>query len=100
MYRGGYRISDKGGLLINNKTSGEGRGGGCFRFWPILRAGGGGGGGGVLSACVRNTRFLDKRGGSAAAIWSLADIAYTAIYRDMSKISRYFKYIHRAIIYQ
>ena len=27
--------------------------------------------------------------GSAAAIWSLADIAYIAIYRDMSKISRY-----------
>ena len=26
---------------------------------------------------------------SAAAIWSLADIAYIAIYRDMSKISRY-----------
>ena len=42
---------------------------------------------------------------SAAAIWSLADIAYITIYRDMSKISRYciaifFKYIHRAIIYQ
>ena len=38
---------------------------------------------------------------SAAAIWSLADIAYIAIYRDMSKISRYcmaifFKYIHRS----
>ena len=36
--------------------------------------------------------------GSAAAIWSLADIAYIAIYRDMNKISRYciaifFKYI-------
>ena len=26
---------------------------------------------------------------SAAAIWSLADIAYIAIYRDMNKISRY-----------
>ena len=26
---------------------------------------------------------------SAAAIWSSADIAYIAIYRDMSKISRY-----------
>ena len=43
--RGGYRISDKGGLLMNNKTSG------------------GGGGGGVLSACVQKTRLLDKRGG-------------------------------------
>ena len=42
--------------------------------------------------------------GSAAAIWSLAYIAYIAI-RDMSKVSRYciaifFKYIHRAIIDQ
>ena len=35
-----------------------GGGGGAVRFWPIKRAGGG-----VLSACVRNTRFLDKRGG-------------------------------------
>ena len=68
--RGGYRISEKGGLLINNKTSVGG--GGAVRFRPILRAGGGGGGvcplsadytsgggggGGVLSACVRNARF-------------------------------------------
>ena len=55
--RGGYRISDKGGLLINNKTSGGGGGGGggggAVSFRPILRAGvlgrfyerGGGGGG-------------------------------------------------------
>ena len=39
--RGGYRISEKGGLLMNNKM-----GGGAVRFRPIQRAGGGGGGGG------------------------------------------------------
>ena len=43
-YRGGYRISDKGGLLMNNKTSERG-------------------GGGVLSTCVLKARFLNKRGG-------------------------------------
>ena len=50
-------------MLSADSTSGVGGGGGgwgAVRFRPILRAGGGGG---VLSACVRNTRFLDKRGG-------------------------------------
>ena len=35
---------------------------------------------------------------SAAAIWALADIAYIAIYRDMSKISRYSIAIFLSII--
>ena len=51
--RGGYRISDKGELLINNKTSGGGGGGGgAVRFRPILRA------------CVRAKHkvFAQKRG--------------------------------------
>ena len=43
-------------------------------------------------------------GFSAAAIWSLAEIAYIAIYPDMSKISRYciailFKYINNHTIF-
>ena len=60
--RGGYRISGKGGLLMNNKTGGGG-GEGAVRFGRFYERGGGGGRGGVLSACVQKTRFLDKRGG-------------------------------------
>ena len=40
--RGGYRISEKGGLLINNKTSV----GGCCPLSADSTSGGGGGGGG------------------------------------------------------
>ena len=77
--RGGYRISEKGGVvIINNKTSGggggvlstsgrfnkQGEGGGVLSvcFQPIQW----GGGGGVLSQynCKRKKKvILDKRGG-------------------------------------
>ena len=59
--RGGYRISDKGGLLINKKTSGGGRGG-AVRFRPILRAGGGGGGGGCCPRACKTQGFWTKEG--------------------------------------
>ena len=43
--RGGYRISEKGGLLMNNKTNERG-GGGLSAFGRLNERGGGGGGGG------------------------------------------------------
>ena len=44
-----------------------------------------------MGVVLHRTQRRRNRGGtvSAAAIWSSADIAYIAIYRDMSKISRY-----------
>ena len=48
----------------------------------------------MTTQIIEHSNYIPKNNflrlvGSAAAIWPLADIAYIAIYRDMSKISRY-----------
>ena len=55
-YRGGYRISDKGGLLMNNNTSERGGGGVLSAFGRFYERGGGGGGG----VCAVHVRAKSK----------------------------------------